>query len=368
MIAGRYEPNDDLEPAGGAQRVGATDTTSGAAVVVTTFPRGAGAGEFAAIAARYEAVRHPSLAAVLAWSDPGSDETVAPIIVTARIAGRALNSDPPRPRSEALALLADVADAIAALHGAGLAHGCLADSSIVVPDAGPATVDGAGAVALRDAALGGSPTVSDVTADVRSIGEILYRTLTGHPSSGEATIAPTQLDPTIGASLNGLTLALLSTDPLRPPPPAAAVALRLRALAADDEADRGATTARPTGLGAARRLLPRGDVGLVAAAGAIALAGIGVSFAVARGERAATGRTSVRTVTIISQRAGIPSPPVTQYVTQEVTLPGAAATVTIGGSTFPGTVVYTFRLIPTTIAQAGPTTLNIPLTVTIPPP
>jgi hypothetical protein len=374
LLAGRYRPVGPPTSLAGVARALASDAETEALVEVATFQRdGAVPPAFAETAAAYAAVHHPALALLLAWSDPRDDATMPAIVVESHHDGPRLADVALLDRETTLRAVADVADALAALHAAGLVHGSLAGESVVLAGSGQAIVRGQGAALLQAAALGTTASAS-AADDLRALGALLYVRLTGAEPGDGAIIAPIVTDPTLDASLNGLTMALLTTDPSRPPPPAAAVGLRLRALASDDVTALGPPPAGRQRLVVApwvSRLLPRGEFGLVSAAAVIALAGVAVSFAVARGEgTSATGGISVRTVTVIRTHGGIPTPPVTQYLTQTITEPGQGATVTLGGgtvTTFPGTTVYTFRLIPTTIANAGATTLNIPLTVTLPP-
>ncbi len=87
-----------------------------------------------------------------------------------------LESGPPPP-STALDLMAQVADALAALHAADLVHGDLEPADVLLRE------DDAGLHASL--APSGLP-VGDVASDLHSLGELLWLTLTGQPAYGDA--------------------------------------------------------------------------------------------------------------------------------------------------------------------------------------
>jgi hypothetical protein len=149
------------------------------------------------------------------------------VVVEAQSDGPLLSSVPDLPFQSALLVAADIADALVALHRAGFVHGALTADAVVLDAAGRALVCGAGLASIREVAAG--EAVGVPTDDVRALGRILYRMVTGRDPA-LALEPPIALVPATSPALNGLVMAMLSEDVLRPPPPAEPVAARLRAI------------------------------------------------------------------------------------------------------------------------------------------
>ena len=225
LYAGRYRPVAPLPAIGGVQRELAVDQVADHRVAVARIE----GGERAAAVGRYlralQTCRQASLAPILNVVD---EPPTAFVHVEAQADGPLLSSAIRLPQTSALLVGADVADALGALHDAGLAHGGLVADAIVLDASGRPVVMGAGLAGAAAAAAGlPSPIASD---DLRALGAILYLLVTGHaPATPPAS--PASLAPDVPPAVNGLILALLSSEDRRPPPPAGPVAERLRALA-----------------------------------------------------------------------------------------------------------------------------------------
>lgn len=386
VLAGRYRIATPLPPIGGVPRDLAVDTVTDAQVEVARFARaGSVPSAFGELAARYQTVRHPCLAPVLAWTEPGADPELDAIIVEQHIDGARLGAGVTVPRRQALLVGADIADAIAALHAARLMHGAIGSEAVVLDSAGRAILGGAGAKLLQAAALGGAVTDATPTDDLRQLGRLLYVLICGRSPATPPT-PPVELVPDIEPALNGLILSLLSDDELRPPPPAAAASLRLRDLAGESVGD----THRAVVL-ATRPLQPRplarttGDFALATGLAVLMLLGVGAAFALTHEDdktpaSTVTVATGVAAPTVTTDTLVVPgtaSTPDTLPVvptfetTATETLPGEVTTVfgtiTEPGAPFPGTTVFTTAETTVTFPDATTATITVPVTVAIPP-
>lgn len=276
LIAGRYRPVAPLPAIGGVKRELAIDQVADHRVAVGRVKAG---DRFDAVDRQLRAVqgvRHACLAPVLDVT-PGEDGRV--VHVEAQADGPLLDAAM-LSRSSALLAAADIAEALAALHAVGHAHGGLAADAVALDATGRPVVMGAGLAGARAIADGGAtPTASD---DMRALGAILYALLTGS-APGTPPAAPSTIVPDLAPALNGLLLALLSDDPRQPPPPAAAVADRLRAMVGDDLP----AAVRPAPLPAAPLpAMPRkgvSDAAVAAIVGGIALLAIVLGVAAVNG-------------------------------------------------------------------------------------
>jgi hypothetical protein len=386
VLAGRYRIATPLPPIGGVPRDLAVDTVTDAQVEVARFARaGTVPSAFGELAARYQAVRHPCLAPVLAWTEPGGDPELDAIIVEQHIEGARLGAGVTIPRRQALLVGADLADAIAALHAARLMHGAIGSEAVVLDSAGRAILGGAGAKLLQAAALSGAVTDATPTDDLRQLGRLLYVLICGRAPATPPT-PPVELVSDIEPALNGLILSLLSDDELRPPPPAAAASLRLRDLAGEPVADlqravvlaRRPMQARPVARSA-------GDFALATGLAVLMLLGVGAAFALTHedDEKAATTvtvATEALAPTITTDTLTLPgtaSTPATFPIvptfetTATETLPGEVTTVfstlTEPGTAFQGTTVLTTAETTVTFDAATTATVTVPVTVEIPP-
>jgi hypothetical protein len=363
------------------------DTVTDAQVEVARFARaGTVPAAFGELASRYQAVRHPCLAPILAWTEPGADPELDAIVVEQHIEGARLGAGVTVPRRQALLVGADIADAIAALHASHLLHGAIGSEAVVLDSAGRAILGGAGAKMLQAAALGGAVTDATPNDDLRQLGRLLYVLVCGRAPATPAT-PPVELVPDVEPALNGLILSLLSEDELRPPPPAAAASMRLRDLAGEPAAETRAVVLAHRA--AAPRAMARttSDFALATGLAVIALLGVGAAFAVTHddddderagititvGTGAPDASVTTDTLTVpstVSTPATVPVVPTFESTVTE-TLPGEVSTlfqtVTEGGAPFPGSTVFTTAETTVTFPAATTATITVPVTVTIPP-
>jgi len=387
VLAGRYRIAAPLPPIGGVPRDLAVDTVTDAQVEVARFARtGEVPPAFGELAARYQAARHPCLAPVLAWTEPGADPELDAIVVEQHTEGARLGAGVTLPRRQALLVAADVADAVAALHAAKLMHGAVGSEAIVLDASGRAILGGGGAKTLQAAALGGAVTDAELADDLRQLGRLLYTQICGRAPASPAT-PPVEIVPDVEPALNGLILSLLSEDETRPPPPAAAVSLRLRDLAGEPVDHRHALVLATPPPRAARPARTAGDFAIATALAVIALLGVGAAFAltheddengattvtVASATQAAVAPTAATTIT----DAGSVSTPDTVPIVP--TLPGSVVTETVPGEgstvfqttttfePFQGTTITTTALSTVTVPGVTTTPVTVPVTVTVPP-
>ena len=223
-IAGRYRPVAPLPAIGGVKRELAVDQVADHRVAVAKLK----AGERLEAVERHlrsmQAIRHASLAPVLdiALLDDGKIAYVEAQADGPLLGGVLM------PQASALLVGADIADALAALHGVGQTHGDLIPDAVVLDASGRPVVMGAGLATAKAAADGAAAPIA--SADMRALGAILYTLVAGREPA-QPPASPMTFAPDISPALNGLILALLSDDARRPPPPAAATADRLRAMA-----------------------------------------------------------------------------------------------------------------------------------------
>jgi hypothetical protein len=242
----------------------------------------------------------------------------------------------------------------------------------VLDRSGRAIVVGAGTNQLQAEALGSELPADEPAGDMQALGALLYTLVCGRPPA-QPPVPPAEVVPDVEPALNGLILSLLSDDPLRPPPPATAVGLRLREMAGEPVVDLGGAVPvvpRPARHGP----LPAAGFALLAAAATIAILGVVAAFAVTRGKEESASVETVTTVsTTVITRAG--GPPIISAV------PASTVTITAGGggggpTTLTGTVIATAVLpqsvfttnvlLTTTITHTGPTTITRAVTQTIP--
>ena len=384
VLAGRYRIAAPLPPIGGVPRDLAVDTVTDAQVEVARFARsGDVPSAFGELAARFQAARHPCLAPVLAWTEPGGDPELDAIVVEQHTEGARLGAGVTLPRRQALLVSADVADAVAALHAASLMHGAIGSEAIVLDSSGRAIVGGAGAKSLQAAALGGAVADAAPADDLRHLGRLLYTQVVGRAPASPAT-PPVELVADIEPALNGLILSLLSEDETRPPPPASAVSMRLRDLAGEPVETQRALVLAQTVAPVARTPRTVGDFAIATGLAVIALLGVGAAFALTRDDdtKAATtvtvaSGTAPATATTVdtTTEPGSVSTPATVPIVP--TLPGATVTETAPGETttvfettstpFGGTTVFTSAESTVTFTGATTATVTVPVTVTVPP-
>ena len=312
-IAGRYRPVAPLPAIGGVKRELAVDQVADHRVAIAKLK----AGDHLEAVERHlnarKAIRHASLAPVLdvVLLDEGK---VA--LVEAQADGPLLGGVM-MPQASALLVGADIADALAALHGVGQTHGDLVPDAIVLDASGRPVVMGAGLAAAKATADGADAPIA--SADMRALGAILYLLVAGREPA-QPPASPMTFAPDISPALNGLILALLSVDARRPPPPAAATAGRLRAMAGANLPSDLAPAPLPQ---APLPKMPRrgiSDAGLATVVGALALLAIVLAIAAINGGDIGGNDSSTTTGT------GVPT----------FTLPDAGSlTLTVTGDTLP---------------------------------
>ncbi len=389
VLAGRYRIATPLPPIGGVPRDLAVDTVTDAQVEVARFARaGSVPSAFGELAARYQAIRHPCLSPVLAWTEPGADPELDAIIVEQHIEGARLGAGVSLPRRQALLVGADIADAIAALHAARLMHGAIGSEAVVLDSAGRAILGGAGAKMLQAAALGGAVADATPTDDLRQLGRLLYVVICGRAPATPPT-PPVELVSDIEPALNGLILALLSDDELRPPPPAAATSLRLRDLAGEPagEVQRAVVLARRPVQTARQPMRSASDFALATGLAVLLLLGVSAAFALTHDDDKKAAATvtvntgepaaSITTDTLIlpgtaSTPATFPVVPTfettaTETLPAEVTTIFSTLTETTAGTPFQGSTVFTNAETTVTFDGATTATLTVPVTVVVPP-
>ncbi len=349
----RYRATTPLPSIGGAPRALAIDVDSGRRVQVTTFVHAFELPEeFGTLASRLARIGSPFLAQVLEWAPPDTVSS-SPILVEVHPDGPTLAETRGLARPVLLAVLADVADGIAALHQGGLTHGGLEPTAIVLSPDGHPVVLGAGVAALQAIALHsplGAPTQAD---DLHALGAVLYEAVLGQPPA-DPPVPPIALDPSLPAALSGLIVALSSADPQRPPPPAALVGRRLRALAGIVPAGSAVLPPEPPvpALGAPpppviviRRAST--DLTLAALIVGIALLGLGLAYAIHHDDGSTTSTQTAQTTT--STLIGIPTlQPLTTLSQPGASIPTLSITVVPGSTNGVVPLPTPGQIVPTT--------------------
>lgn len=140
-------------------------------------------------------VQHPNVAQVGELLGDGpfcclALEFVPGVSLAARAAAR------PLPETDALALIRQIADGLAACHARGIVHGDVKPSHIRIDDSGTAK--------LLDLGLARETGAADARSDIYSLGVTLCYALTGKPAAGRG---PLELDDGVRALLGRMTAA-----------------------------------------------------------------------------------------------------------------------------------------------------------------
>src|SRR4051812_35398461 len=211
--------------------------------VVLRHPGGASATEMLQAAVDASRVIHPNLVGVYDAIDEGARAYVVREWVDGEALRELVTEDGPQGPARATAIAHSIADALAAVHATGMVHGNVHPGTTLIADDGR--------VVLADAR---ADSADSNETDVRSVGGILYFSLTGHwPHSeirGSAlpdalrdgngmVIAPRQIRAGVPAYLDDLTMDLLDKRVAAPEADALAAELARLDSADDDYEDAG---------------------------------------------------------------------------------------------------------------------------------
>jgi hypothetical protein len=205
--------------------------------VVLRQPGGAAAAEMLQAAVQASRVPHPHLADIYDAIDEGGKAYVVREWVAGVSLREAVTEAPMEPE-RAITVARSIADAVAAFHAAGLAHGNIHPGTVMLGDDGQ--------VLLTDARADDSATAD---SDVRAVGAVLYAALTGHwpyreagranlpdalrEASTGALVPPRKIRGGLPDHLSDLATDLL--DPEAPLPSADVLAASLARLDAEQE-------------------------------------------------------------------------------------------------------------------------------------
>jgi serine/threonine-protein kinase len=321
-------------------------------------------------------LNHPNIVGVF---DTGRDDAVRYIVmecVPGMSLAERLRERGALPIPEAIDTAAEVADALAAAHAAGIIHRDIKPGNVMIQPSGDCKVldfgiarAAADATVTRPAALLGSvpympPEIAlgkpaDERSDIYSLGCVLYEMITGRPpfrgDVSEAVIhqqvnaaprPPSELEPGVWPALDGLMLRMLSKDPAARPQSAAETATALRGARDETAPTVLAAAAAPEAIAAAVPPAPssyrpppqrRDDsfirwlaIGIIVAL----LAGVAIALAVSGGSGSGhhkTGRTS--TTSSSSATSHSSSTPTSTSSSTSSTTPSTSSSSTTSTST-----------------------------------
>ena len=422
LIGGRYRLDELLGRGGMSEVWCATDTELGRRVAIKLLAPEADHARFEREAKAVASLGHPNITQLYDYGEEGD----RPYMVLEYLPGGTLEErlrehDGPLPDAEATGIAAQVAAGLAHAHGRGVVHRDLKPANVLFDDEGRAKIAdfGIARMAAGDGTLTEAGTVLGTAAyispeqasgepataasDVYSFGVILYRMLTGRlPFASndpmELVMLHRDASPPPLASLRGDAPALLESAAMaslakrpqdRPRDGSAllaalgvtAGAAGLTAATTALAADEGATRVIGLPPAAAAGPPPRPPVRsrtplVIAGLAALALAGIGVAYAMTRPSSAGSPATTLPPLTFGHTTASTTG----QSTTTGSTTTGSTttrSTTTTPTTTPPPTttaqVTTTVRTTtappPTTTApQPPPTTTAPPPTTTAPPP
>jgi eukaryotic-like serine/threonine-protein kinase len=411
MIAGRYELLDVIGRGGMGVVYRGHDHLLDRVVAVKILP--AQYASDALLVQRFERearaaarLSHPNIVSVF---DTGHEGTVHYIVMEC-VAGESLAQTLAQrgalPVPEAVEIAAQVADALAAAHVAGIVHRDVKPGNVMVQPTGSCKVldfgiarAAAEAALTQDAAMLGSVPymppetalghAADARSDIYSLGCVLYEMLTGElPFYGEVAAAvinqhvtavprpPIELEPAVPPAVNALVMEMLAKDPADRPQDAASVATALRAsLAAPVPAARIAETALAPTVVAPRLQTPppfepppperqenRFPTGLVVAAVIVAvIVGVGVALAASSGSgggRSASTQSSraVTTSSPTSHSSSSSHSSTTSTRSSSTTTPSTTTSTTTVTSSPSSSAKSTSSSSPTSSSSSSPTT------------
>jgi len=218
LLAGRYRLVERLGEQDGSAEWRATDEMLARTVTVRVFTRESPHVARVMAGARAACrVSDPRLARIF----DADERAEPPFIVTGWPSGACLAdvlTAGPLDPWQAARVIAEAADALAAVHEAGLAHLCLSPACLWCGPGGEVTITGLGILAALTEAQDGDP----VLADTRGLARLLYAALTGYwPGDGSAALPPAarpggrtarpgQLRPGIPEGIDSVTCRALS--------------------------------------------------------------------------------------------------------------------------------------------------------------
>ena len=227
LLAGRYRLAERLRERDGSTEWRAADEALARPVAVRVFAPGfPRLPEVMAAVRAASRISDPRLARIY----DADDRADPPFIVTGWPSGACLADllgDGPLDPWRAARVIAEAADALAAVHEAGLAHLCLGPDSLWCGPGGEVTVTGLGTAA----ALTGARAADPALADTRGLARLLYAALTGYwPGEGQAALPPAPrtggrmrrpglLRPGIPAGIDSVTCRALSAQASEGAPP-----------------------------------------------------------------------------------------------------------------------------------------------------
>lgn len=203
-----------------------------AVTIVLKYPGGADAEDMLQAAVAASRVVHPHTVGVYDAVDEGERAYVVREYVDGRSLRDIVQTDGPLSAERATAVAHAIADALAAVHETGVAHGNVHPGTVLLGGLDDRIV-------LADARAGAQASPE---ADVRGLGGVLYTALTGYwpeevpgdhglpaaPRADGKLAAPRQVRPGVPNYLDALTMDLL--DDQLPPPSAAELSAELGRL------------------------------------------------------------------------------------------------------------------------------------------
>jgi serine/threonine-protein kinase len=266
-LAGRYELEEVIGRGGMGTVYRARDRVLGREVAVKLLPEALAAADPVRLA-RFErearATASLSHRGVVAVYDAGVDDSTRYIVmelVTGRDLAAVMREQAPLEPGRAAEIAAEIAEALAAAHAAGVIHRDVKPANVMIArdgrarllDFGVARSTGSTQLTQVSSILGtasymapeqASGKRADERSDIYSLGCLLYAMLTGRPPfTGDtaAAIAHQQIDrapsparklnPSVPADLDALLLTMLAKEPKSRPASAAELALSLRRTA-----------------------------------------------------------------------------------------------------------------------------------------
>ena len=264
VLGGRYRLIEQLASGGMGTVWAAEDETLGRRVAVKVLNDGLADDprfieRFRREARAAAGLSHPNLAGVFDYGDDGSRPYIVMELVLGETVAERLERSGPLPPAEAAAIAADVADALAVAHEAGVVHRDVKPANVMLPSRGQ--------VKVMDFGIASSSMSTNLTAtgivvgtarylspeqargeratpasDLYAIGILLYEMLTGAPPFDHETPVATAMAhvsedprpvaearPGVPAGLAALVDRCLQKDPAARPPTAEALAEELRA-------------------------------------------------------------------------------------------------------------------------------------------